>query len=62
VRRSETLTAALLHFLREPIKRLIVVADDEPDVPVGVLTPFDILQVLGDGAAAGTEVLTGVTG
>jgi NADH dehydrogenase len=57
VRRSEPLTAALLHFLREPIKRLIVVADDEPDVPVGVLTPFDILQLLGEGEGAGAEVL-----
>ena len=57
VRRSETLTAALLHFLREPIKRLIVVADDAPEVPVGVLTPFDILQLLGEDGGAGAEML-----
>ena len=54
VRRSESLTAALLHFFREPIKRLVVVADDAPEVPVGVLTPFDILQVLGEDGVAGS--------
>jgi NADH dehydrogenase len=47
VRASEALTAALVYFLREPIKRLVVVADDEPGQPVGMLTPFDIVQVLG---------------
>jgi NADH dehydrogenase len=48
VRASETLVAALLHFVREPIKRLVVVADDAPRRPVGMLTPFDIVQVLGE--------------
>lgn len=52
VRASETLTAALVHFLREPIKRLVVVADAAPQQPVGMLTPFDIVQVLGKGAPA----------
>ena len=47
-----TLTAALVHFLREPIKRLVVVADDAPQRPVGMLTPFDIVQVLGKDATA----------
>ena len=45
---SETLTAALLHFLQKPIKRLVVVAADAPQTPVGMLTPFDIVQVLGE--------------
>jgi NADH dehydrogenase len=49
---SDTLTAALLHFVREPIKRLVVVADDAPARPVGLLTPFDIVQVLGKGDTA----------
>jgi NADH:ubiquinone reductase (H+-translocating) len=47
VRESESLTAALLTFLRAPIKRVVVVADDDPQVPVGMVTPFDIVQVLG---------------
>jgi NADH dehydrogenase len=45
VRESDTLTAALLVFLRAPIKRVVVVADDAPATPVGMLTPFDVLQV-----------------
>jgi len=55
VRASDTLTTALLRFLREPIKRLVVVADDDPAKPVGILTPFDILKELGtaDGVWSG---------
>ena len=49
VRASDTLTTALLTFLREPIKRLVVVAEDVPQRPVGMLTPFDIMQALADG-------------
>lgn len=47
VRESDTLTTALLSFLREPIKRLVVVADDHSMRPVGMVTPFDILKVVG---------------
>ena len=43
---SKPLTEALLKFLRNPIKRVVVVADDDPARPVGMLTPFDILQTL----------------
>jgi NADH dehydrogenase len=46
VRESDSLTEALLKFLRHPIKRLVVVADDDPSRPVGMLTPFDIVQTL----------------
>ncbi|MCI0462884.1 MAG: FAD-dependent oxidoreductase [Gemmataceae bacterium] len=46
VRESDPLTAALMLFLREPIKRLVVVADDEPTRPVGMVTPFDLLHVM----------------
>jgi NADH dehydrogenase len=49
VRASDTLTTALLIFLREPIKRVVVVADDAPETPVGMLTPFDVIQVAADG-------------
>jgi CBS domain-containing protein len=43
VRISDTLTTALLLFLREPIKRLVVVADDDASRPVGMITPFDVV-------------------
>jgi NADH:ubiquinone reductase (H+-translocating) len=43
---GESLTTALLMFLREPIKRLVVVGSDDTDKPVGMLTPFDVFQAL----------------
>jgi NADH dehydrogenase len=46
VRESDPLTAALLIFVREPIKRVVVVADDDAARPIGMLTPFDLLHVL----------------
>jgi NADH dehydrogenase len=46
VRASDPLTTALLLFVREPIKRLVVVEDADATKPVGMLTPFDVLQVL----------------
>ena len=49
IRAGDTLTAALTIFLREPIKRLVVVADEDAARPVGMLTPFDILQGLDPG-------------
>ncbi len=45
-REGDSLTAALLLFLREPIKRLVVVSDDDPTRPVGMVTPFDLLPAL----------------
>jgi NADH dehydrogenase len=48
VRASETLTEALLKFLREPIKRVVVVMDEDASRPVGMLTAFDIVQTLGE--------------
>jgi NADH dehydrogenase len=54
VRQNDSLATALLTFLREPIKRLVVVADDDPGRPVGIVTPFDILQVLTDGQTPAT--------
>ncbi|MCC6420525.1 MAG: FAD-dependent oxidoreductase [Gemmataceae bacterium] len=50
VRETDSLTTALLRFLREPIKRLVVVADDDSTRPVGMVTPFDLLHVM-----AGTD-------
>ena len=48
VRASDPLTTALLTFLRAPIKRLVVVADDDPGRPLGMITPFDVVQVLAE--------------
>lgn len=48
VREGDPLTAALLIFIREPIKRVVVVADDDPTRPVGMVTPFDLLPILAD--------------
>jgi signal-transduction protein with cAMP-binding, CBS, and nucleotidyltransferase domain len=53
VRESDTLTTALLVFMREPIKRVVVVADAAPDRPVGMLTAFDIVHTLGEAPSAG---------
>lgn len=46
VRSSDPVTTALLIFLREPIKRVVVVADEDNAKPVGILTPFDVLKVI----------------
>lgn len=58
VRESDPVTSALLTFLREPIKRVVVVADDEPQRPIGMVTPFDIMRVVADGAADGALLTT----
>jgi NADH dehydrogenase len=38
----------VLKFLREPVKRLVVVKADDPGIPVGMVTPFDILSAIRD--------------
>ena len=40
---SCSLAEAMTTFLLKPVKRLVVVADDDRNRPVGLLTPFDIL-------------------
>jgi NADH dehydrogenase len=52
VREGDSLTTALLLFLREPIKRLVVVCDDDPTRPMGMITPFDLLPVLTEAETA----------
>jgi NADH dehydrogenase len=42
---SSTLAAAMVKFLELPYKQLVVTADDDPQRPVGLLTPFDVLRV-----------------
>ncbi len=46
VKASDTLATAMLIFVREPIKRLAVVADDQSKRVVGMVTPFDIVRLL----------------
>jgi NADH dehydrogenase len=53
VRESDPLTTALLLFLREPIKRLVVVDDDDAARPIGMVTPFDLLHVMAGAETAG---------
>lgn len=48
VRESDPLTTSLLVFLRHPVKRAVVVADEDATQPVGILTPFDVLSLLAD--------------
>jgi len=43
IKKSESLAAAMTMFLLKPVKRLVVIADDDPTRPVGLLTPFDVL-------------------
>jgi NADH dehydrogenase len=40
---SQPLSEAMTTFLLKPVKRLVVVADDNPARPVGLLTLFDIV-------------------
>src|SRR5262249_45206590 len=47
-RAGDPVTSVILQFLREPIKRLVVVADDDETRPLGIVTPFDILQAMSD--------------
>jgi NADH dehydrogenase len=51
VRESDTLADALVTFLSEPIKRVVVVADADAARPVGLLTPFDVLSHLAEDPA-----------
>ena len=49
VRDNDSLATALLLFLRKPIKRLVVVSHEDTERPVGILSPFDIMQTLAEG-------------
>ena len=48
VRESDPLSTAMYLFMKEPVKRLLVVADDDPRRPVGWVTPFEILPHMAD--------------
>jgi len=55
VREDEPLTAVVLKFIREPIKRLVVVAEKDVTRPVGMLTPFDVLHAVSGEASLTTH-------
>lgn len=40
---SKSLADAMLSFIQRPVKHLVVVTETDPERPVGMLTPFDIL-------------------
>jgi NADH dehydrogenase len=40
---GQTLAEAMYLFLRQTIKRLVVMAEDDPQKPIGLLSPFDLL-------------------
>jgi NADH dehydrogenase len=44
---SDTLASVVLQFLKHPIKRVVVVDHLDSARPVGILTPFDILPIIG---------------
>jgi CBS domain-containing protein len=46
VRESDPLAVVAGTFMREPVKRLVVVRDDDAGTPTGMLTPFDVMQAL----------------
>ncbi len=54
VRDSDSLADALLIFVRETIKRVVVVSEDGD--PVGIVTPFDILQSLAESLPSKSQV------
>ncbi len=43
IRQSEPLSRAMTTFLLEPVKRLVVVKDDDDTWPIGLLTLFDVV-------------------
>ena len=55
---SDPLASALLTFLRAPIKRLVVVADEDATKPVGVVTPFDIQKALSHGPGRSSSLFS----
>src|SRR5262249_48590766 len=58
-RETDTLSTVLLTFLREPIKRVVVVAADDPQRPVGIVAPVDVLTGLADDQHSAPSVFLG---
>ena len=52
IRQSEPLSRAMSTFLLEPVKRLVVVKDDDDAWPVGLLTLFDVVLHYASSAAS----------
>ena len=46
IRRSASLEAAAVRMERDHVHRLVVVADDDPTIPVGVISTSDLVRAL----------------
>ena len=46
IRRSASLEAAAVRMERDHVHRLVVVADDDPTIPVGVISTSDVVRAL----------------
>ena len=46
IRMSASLEAAAVRMERDHVHRLVVVADDDPDTPIGVISTSDVVRAL----------------
>jgi CBS domain-containing protein len=46
IRTSASLEAAAVRMERDHVHRLVVVADDDPDTPIGVISTSDVVRAL----------------
>lgn len=46
IRRSSSLEAAAVRMERDHVHRLVVVADDDPSMPIGVISTSDVVRAL----------------
>jgi len=46
IRMSASLEAAAVRMERDRVHRLVVVADDDPDTPIGVISTSDVVRAL----------------
>ena len=46
IRQSASLEAAAVRMERDHVHRLVVVADDDPDMPIGVISTSDVVRAL----------------
>ena len=46
IRMSASLEAAAVRMVRDHVLRLVVVADDDPDTPIGVISTSDVVRAL----------------
>ena len=46
IRQSASLEAAAIRMERDHVHRLVVVADDDPEMPIGVISTSDVVRAL----------------